>query len=1165
MNQSDNTELSEIESRDATEIVGECYKELSKYVTRTRAYASATDGLKAVYRRVVYASKVYNKKVKSASIVGEALKYHPHGDCLRGCTKLYGLNGEFITIEELYNRGDKEFEILAVDPNNGKIVPAIAHSFRIGQYTDKVYHIKFSDGGEIQVTSNHPVFLNHMEWIKAEDLEVGDKLFSRVFEDSERPTIAGENLHELVSDYYDGELKSGYVRHHINHNPRDNTRLNLVKIPRAEHAEIYKNYLAGLAKGRIEMFSSEGKFRSKIKAKNSHLIKLVNKDYSARRFLAVIKRMRDEGVDITESNYESYRSKVYNLPRIDRLISKGYGSNFEELVDCSLPNISELYEKFYSTNESSGSSRTHSATKMIDAARKSRIYEVFDYMYAGEATHINLHIYEECRKGLINLNGRGYQNIHGRNYPILNQSEFDYYLDLYLKENVYITSIEIEEVESEPMYDFTVDNLQNMLIPTSDSTDSGYYNFISVHNSSVYDALIQMTCEYNWFPLFDGKGNFGGQGFCFTGDTKIPLVDGREVSIEEIYKEFQNGNKDLWVFSSTRSGSILPRRILNSFDNGVRPIMKVTLTNGEEIRCTLTHNFLLRNGSYVEAQDLKSDDQLMTLDQSADIRVDHIENLNVSERVFDIETDEYHNFALSAGVIVHNSPAAMRYTEACLSDLARLMYLELIDYAEFIDGEAGMKEPKYLPALLPYCLLVGAGGIPVGMPVANIPPLNALDLVNYYIDILEKKPNPILPIPDYGDVILDCGREDCINPMVLNGQGRIWFKGVIIQEDDNKFVVSTETPNCSFWKLKNKLQWWIDQDILDYTDETDSNGSRHVFTITNSSKLSAQELKDKIDRTMKCSLSYNFIVEYKDGAKQCGINFIISKNLKYLRECAVRKYTSYFNKSSHQLKVYQAIEDFKNSEYLDRIAKMSSDELKNAIIVLGYEEDVASEAIKKPITYLTRSHSKEIESTKHDIELYKRYIQNPDEYLLTLYYRVRDMISANYNKRGHSMILSDLVNLKPKKAKLDRDNKVLRISDFKNGIRWNRNLYLIANDGTITSRYVSNRIDNEIDLSIEEHEYVQVAGDDGKYLIVILANNIFVKKLADLQGSRPRFKIWDGLTVDNAFVSKGDKIKLIDENGNESDVINLPDWERSRISNPIRAMKYNIKKMYEVK
>ena len=137
MNQSDTTELSEIESRDATEIVGECYKELSKYVTRTRAYASATDGLKAVYRRVVYAAKAYNKKVKSASIVGEALKYHPHGDssvydaliqmtceynwfplfdgkgnfggqgfCFTGDTKIPLVDGRELSIEEIH----KEFQ-----------------------------------------------------------------------------------------------------------------------------------------------------------------------------------------------------------------------------------------------------------------------------------------------------------------------------------------------------------------------------------------------------------------------------------------------------------------------------------------------------------------------------------------------------------------------------------------------------------------------------------------------------------------------------------------------------------------------------------------------------------------------------------------------------------------------------------------------------------------------------------------------------------------------------------------------------------------------------------------------------------------------------------------------------------------------------------------------
>lgn len=538
-------------------------------------------------------------------------------------------------------------------------------------------------------------------------------------------------------------------------------------------------------------------------------------------------------------------------------------------------------------------------------------------------------------------------------------------------------------------------------------------------DASVYDALVQMTCEYNWFPLFDGKGNFGGMGFV---------------------------------------------------------------------------------------------------------------------------------------------PAAMRYTEATLSELARLMYLELIDYAEYIDGEAGMREPRYLPALIPYCLLVGAGGIPVGMPVASIPPLNALDLVNYYIDILEKKPNPILPIPDFGEIILNCNREEYINPLLTSGQGRLWFNGVIIQEDENKFVVCTATPSCSFSKLRDKVQNWIDQDILDYTDETDSNGSRHVFTITNPSKLSPKTLKDKLEKTMKCSLNYNFIVEYNDGAKQCGINFIISKNLKYLRECAVRKYESYSSRSNRQLLVLQAIEDYKNSGYLDEISKMSSDEVKAIIVGLGYEDSIASEAIKKPITYLTKSHAKEIEDLKNDIKSYENYIQNPDEYLLTLYYRLRDMILPIYSKRGHSVILDEMDKIKPKKAKFDASQKKLIISDSRRGIKFNRNLYLVSDDGTVTSRYVSNRVDNEIDLSLDEHDYRHLVGDNGHYMVIVVGKHIVVKKLSELQGSRQRFKPWDGVPVDSVFIVNGPKVKIVDERGNE-DEFNLPNWERSRISYPSKAMKYNIKEV----
>ena len=42
-------------------------------------------------------------------------------------------------------------------------------------------------------------------------------------------------------------------------------------------------------------------------------------------------------------------------------------------------------------------------------------------------------------------------------------------------------------------------------------------------------------------------------------------------------------------------------------------ILKVILDNGEEIKCTLDHRFMLRDGSYLEAQKLKQGDSLMPI------------------------------------------------------------------------------------------------------------------------------------------------------------------------------------------------------------------------------------------------------------------------------------------------------------------------------------------------------------------------------------------------------------------------------------------------------------------------------------------------------------------------------------------------------------------------
>lgn len=506
------------------------------------------------------------------------------------------------------------------------------------------------------------------------------------------------------------------------------------------------------------------------------------------------------------------------------------------------------------------------------------------------------------------------------------------------------------------------------------------------------------------------------------------------------------------------------------------------------------------------------------------------------------------------------SCAAMRYTEACLSDIARLMYLELIDYAEYIDGEAGLREPKYLPALLPYCLLVGTTSIPVGMPTPNIPPLNALDLVNYYIDTLEGRV-PKIPLPDYGGIILDCSPNDVdsvIYSTVRSGSGKLWFRGLIVQEDDYKFSISSETPRCNFWKLVNKVQDWIDQDILDYSDETDGTSSRHVFTITNPSKLSPKQLKDRLERALKCSMSYSFIVENDERAVYCGLDYIIRKNLNYLRECTIRKYSDFSRKSNRQLQVLRAIEAYKNSGKIDLISKSTTKEIIDIIVKLGFEEVIAAEAVKKPISYLTKSHQSEIESLESDFKSYENYLNNPDSYLIKLYYKLRDLILPFYNSRDHSILLGDINNSKSKYANLDVENKRLLISEDDSGISWNHNLMLVSDDGAVTKRYVSSNLNAEIDLSGDSRDYKFISSDKGKYVVVILDNCISVKEIASISGSKTVFKLWEGLEITGLFTAKGDKVKLVSDKG-ETLIIDLNGWVKSRVSYPSRVFKSSIK------
>src|SRR3989344_7074418 len=127
---------------------------------------------------------------------------------------------------------------------------------------------------------------------------------------------------------------------------------------------------------------------------------------------------------------------------------------------------------------------------------------------------------------------------------------------------------------------------------------------------AIYDTLVRMAQDFNLrYPLVAPQGNFG----CFTKDTKVKLVDGRDLSFGELIGEEKRG-KNNFTYTVDNKGQIKIARILHprkTIENA--KIMKVALDNGEEIKCTLNHKFMLKNGAYKEAQYLEPGDSLMPL------------------------------------------------------------------------------------------------------------------------------------------------------------------------------------------------------------------------------------------------------------------------------------------------------------------------------------------------------------------------------------------------------------------------------------------------------------------------------------------------------------------------------------------------------------------------
>lgn len=102
-------------------------------------------------------------------------------------------------------------------------------------------------------------------------------------------------------------------------------------------------------------------------------------------------------------------------------------------------------------------------------------------------------------------------------------------------------------------------------------------------------------------------------GGCFSGDTRVALADGRNLSFENLVKE-QSQGKEHFIYTICKDGTIGIEQATHArITKKNASVIRLKLDNGETITCTPDHKFMLRDGTYKQAQDLKSDDSIMPL------------------------------------------------------------------------------------------------------------------------------------------------------------------------------------------------------------------------------------------------------------------------------------------------------------------------------------------------------------------------------------------------------------------------------------------------------------------------------------------------------------------------------------------------------------------------
>jgi hypothetical protein len=143
---------------------------------------------------------------------------------------------------------------------------------------------------------------------------------------------------------------------------------------------------------------------------------------------------------------------------------------------------------------------------------------------------------------------------------------------------------------------------------------------------------------------------------CLTADTMIAMADGSFKPISEIVV-----GEQILSYSNEAPHNLISNTVLETYDNGIQDIYRITLTDGHIIDCTSNHPFLTEEKQWKSIDDGLSVNDLIVIVEDEGFSAEKIKSIELLGKMptYDISVDgseslHEHSF-IANGMVVHNS------------------------------------------------------------------------------------------------------------------------------------------------------------------------------------------------------------------------------------------------------------------------------------------------------------------------------------------------------------------------------------------------------------------------------------------------------------------------------------------------------------------------------